>query len=61
MKLGTLIEGDKRKCGCKNGSSITSNYRFLPFPFLANISLSEAYLRKYKLGLNETGSIGRGQ
>ena len=36
MELGTLLEGCQRKCECKNGSFITSNYRIISLPNFCN-------------------------
>ena len=36
MKLDTLIEGCLRLCGCKNGSSLTSNYRVISLSNFCN-------------------------
>ena len=35
MKLDTLIEDYQRLCDCKNGSSITSEFRVIPFQSVA--------------------------
>ena len=44
MKLETVIEGYQRMSECKNGGSITCNYRVISLPKYCIISLSEAYL-----------------
>ena len=52
MKLDTLIEGYQRLCECKNGSSVTSDFRviFIPkyciFKLIKHISMRRRALCK---------------
>ena len=46
MKLDTLIEGYQGLCECKNGSSVTSDFRVISVPKYCILSLSKAYINE---------------
>ena len=48
MKLDRLIEGYQRLCECKNGSSITSDFRVISIPKYCIFNLSKAYISEKK-------------
>ena len=48
MKLETLIEGYQRLSECKNGSSITSDFRVISIPKYCIFSLPKAYINEKK-------------
>ena len=47
MILDTLIEGYQRLCDCKNGSSITSNYRAISLPSFLNNSFFVKHISEH--------------
>ena len=51
MKLNTLIEGFHRLCECKNGSSITSNYRVISLPNFCNNKFARCISMKVLMGI----------
>ena len=54
MKLDTLIEGYQKLCECKNGSSLTSDFRVISIPMYCIFSSSLAYINEKKSFVQES-------